>query len=54
VKRANRLDFQLRIEQFFDYYLMDEPKTKWIERGVPALEKGIQQGYELIVGAQEE
>lgn len=49
VKRANRLDFQLRMEQFFDHYLMNAPKPKWMERGVPALEKGIEQGYQLLM-----
>lgn len=46
LKRQNRMDFQLRMEQFFDHYLMDGPKPLWMERGVPAIEKGINQGYE--------
>jgi hypothetical protein len=47
VKRQNRLDFNIRMQQFFDYYLMDAPLPLWMERGVPALEKGINQGLEL-------
>lgn len=46
VKLQNRKDFQLRMSQFFDYYLLGAPKPQWMERGVPAIEKGILQGLE--------
>lgn len=45
VKRPNRVDFQKRMAQFFDYYLQDAPMPEWMKRGVPAMEKGIRQGY---------
>ncbi len=48
LKRQNRKDFNVRMQQFFDHYLKGAPKPVWMERGVPALEKGINQGYELI------
>jgi len=48
VKRQNRVDFQTRMAQFFDYYLMDAPKPKWMEEGVSAINKGINQGMEYI------
>lgn len=48
LKMQNRKDFNIRMAQFFDYYLKDAPKPVWMERGVPAIEKGINQGYELI------
>jgi len=48
LNRQNRLDFNIRMAQFFDYYLKDEPMPVWMERGVPAIEKGINQGLELI------
>ncbi len=48
LKRQNRLDFNKRMEQFFDHYLMDAPKPMWMEQGVPAIHKGIHQGFELI------
>ncbi len=48
LKRQNRLDFNLRIQQYFDYYLQDAPKPMWMEKGVSPLQKGIQQGYELM------
>lgn len=46
VKLQNRIDFQTRMAQFFDYYLMGAPMPRWMERGVPPLEKGILQGME--------
>jgi dipeptidyl aminopeptidase/acylaminoacyl peptidase len=48
LKLQNRKDFNIRMAQFFDYYLKGEPKPMWMERGVPPMEKGVQQGYELI------
>ena len=48
VKFQNRVDFNIRMQQFFDHYLMDAPKPQWMDRGVPAIEKGIKQGYELM------
>lgn len=48
LKMQNRKDFNIRMQQFFDHYLQGAPKPVWMERGVPALEKGINQGYELI------
>jgi dipeptidyl aminopeptidase/acylaminoacyl peptidase len=48
VKRENRIDFQTRMMQFFDHYLRDAPMPRWMERGVPAIEKGIYQGLELV------
>ncbi len=43
----NQKDFTRRMQQFFDHYLMDEPMPNWMKKGVPPLEKGIQQGFEL-------
>lgn len=47
LKLENRKDFNIRMQQFFDYYLQGAPKPVWMQRGVPAIEKGINQGYEL-------
>ena len=41
-------DFNIRMAQFFDYYLKGAAKPVWMERGVPAIEKGVHQGLELI------
>jgi dipeptidyl aminopeptidase/acylaminoacyl peptidase len=46
VKLQNRKDFQLRMSQFFDHYLLDKPMPQWMQRGVPAVEKGIRQGLD--------
>ncbi len=48
VKLQNRKDFNIRMAQFFDYYLKGDAKPMWMERGVPAMEKGVNQGYELM------
>ncbi|NJB69951.1 dipeptidyl aminopeptidase/acylaminoacyl peptidase [Saonia flava] len=48
LKFQNRKDFNLRMAQFFDHYLKAAPKPVWMKHGVPAIEKGINQGYELL------
>jgi dipeptidyl aminopeptidase/acylaminoacyl peptidase len=45
VKRENRMDFQIRMKQFFDYYLKGAAPPPWMTEGVPAVEKGIRKGY---------
>ncbi len=45
VKLQNRIDFQRRMQQFFDHYLMGAPAPSWMLRGVPPMEKGIRQGF---------
>jgi len=45
VKRENRMDFQIRMKQFFDHYLKGAPAPAWMTEGVPATEKGITKGY---------
>ncbi|MEM6964398.1 MAG: prolyl oligopeptidase family serine peptidase [Bacteroidota bacterium] len=50
VKLQNRLDFNLRMQQFFDHYLQSAEKPAWMKRGVPAMEKGILQGLEMESG----
>ena len=48
VKIQNKIDFNIRLAQYFDYYLKGDPMPKWMQDGVPALEVGINQGYELL------
>jgi len=48
VKLQNRKDFNIRMQQYFDYYLKDAPMPVWMAKGVPAIEKGIRQGLELM------
>jgi hypothetical protein len=45
VKWQNRLDFNIRMEQFFDYFLMDKPMPLWMKEGNTPLEKGILNKY---------
>jgi dipeptidyl aminopeptidase/acylaminoacyl peptidase len=45
VKRENRMDFQIRMKQFFDHHLKDAAMPVWMKDGVPAVEKGIKKGY---------
>ena len=47
VKRQNRMDFNIRMSQFFDFYLKGAAEPQWMKRGVPAVEKGIRQGLEV-------
>lgn len=48
LKLQNRKDFNIRMAQFFDYYLKGALKPVWMQHGVPAIEKGVNQGYDLI------
>lgn len=43
----NRRDWAIRMQQFFDHYLMDAPAPVWMEEGVPAILKGETLGLEL-------
>ena len=42
---ANRVDLSKRMFQFFNHYLKGEPMPRWMEKGVPATEKGEEPGY---------
>lgn len=44
----NRVDLSIRMKQFFDHYLMNQPPAKWMVEGIPAIKKGKDKGYELI------
>jgi dipeptidyl aminopeptidase/acylaminoacyl peptidase len=37
-KLRDKHDFQIRMTQFFDHYLKEEPMPKWMKDGVPAVE----------------
>lgn len=47
LKYQNKRDFNIRMQQFFDHYLKSEPMPQWMKVGLPAIEKGINQGYNL-------
>ena len=44
-KTPNKLDFQIRMKQFFDHFLKGEPMPKWMKEGVPAVKQPYELGY---------
>lgn len=44
-QRQDMLDYQIRMQQFFDWILKDEAPAKWITDGIPAVDKGKDLGY---------
>lgn len=48
MKDANRRDLSLRMRQFFDYYLLNEPAPRWLIEGIPAVDKGKNLKYDLL------
>jgi dipeptidyl aminopeptidase/acylaminoacyl peptidase len=42
---GNRMDLSIRMAQFFNHYLKDEPMPKWMKEGIPASKKGKEFGY---------
>jgi dipeptidyl aminopeptidase/acylaminoacyl peptidase len=42
---GNRMDLSIRLAQFFNHYLKDEPMPKWMKEGIPAIKKGKEFGY---------
>lgn len=47
MKRQNRKDIQIREQQFFDYYLKGAKAPVWMTKGIPAVVKGKDWGFEL-------
>ncbi|MBU2020477.1 MAG: prolyl oligopeptidase family serine peptidase, partial [Bacteroidetes bacterium] len=47
MKNANRIDLSIRMRQFFDHYLMNQPAPRWLSEGIPATVKGKELRYEL-------
>jgi len=43
----NRKDWAIRMQQFFDHYLLDAPAPVWMVEGIPAVKKGETLGLEL-------
>ena len=52
VQRKNRKDLSIRLGQFFDHYLKGAPMPVWMEKGVPAVDKGKTMGTELTGGGK--
>ncbi|MDN3548315.1 S9 family peptidase [Mucilaginibacter aquaedulcis] len=48
VLRQNRKDITIREQQFFDHFLKGAPLPVWMAKGVPAVDKGKDWGFELV------
>ncbi|MFN1835386.1 S9 family peptidase [Balneola sp. MJW-20] len=38
-REANQIDFQIRMKQWFDHYVIGAPAADWMQNGIPYLEK---------------
>jgi dipeptidyl aminopeptidase/acylaminoacyl peptidase len=47
-QRQDMRDYQVRMQQFFDWILKGEKPAKWITEGVPAVKKGKEWGLEVV------
>ena len=45
MKRPNMHDLTIRMYQFFDHFLKDQPAPKWLQDGLPAINKGKDPAY---------
>ena len=46
-KLPNKRDLSIRMRQFFDHYLLGAPMPQWMKDGIPAVDKGVVNGYTL-------
>lgn len=44
--RGDEKDLSRRMQQFFDFYLKDAPEPVWMKYGIPAVDKGRDDGFE--------
>ncbi len=47
-KVRDKYDFQIRLSQFFDHYLKEKPMPEWMKEGIPAVDRKVDMGYELV------
>ncbi len=49
-KKENRIDYGIRMKEFFDHFLKGKPAPEWMEKGVPyiKLKKHLKERKELI------
>ncbi|MFP4624438.1 MAG: S9 family peptidase [Gemmatimonadota bacterium] len=45
---AEKKDWNIRMQQFFDHFLKGAPAPKWLAEGIPATEKGEDLGLDLL------
>ncbi|MFR5659853.1 MAG: alpha/beta hydrolase family protein, partial [Butyricimonas faecihominis] len=46
--KAAEIDWTIRLQQFFDYYLKDAPMPRWMKEGINVNERGVDQKYDLV------
>jgi len=46
----NRVDWNVRMKQFFDHFLKDAPPPAWMVEGIPAIRRGETLGLEPVPG----
>ncbi len=46
-QRKNRVDWTIRMSQYFDHYLKNQPAPEWLKKGVPATQKTLNYGLKL-------
>ncbi|MCK5651644.1 MAG: hypothetical protein KAJ42_09720, partial [Gemmatimonadetes bacterium] len=49
-RKDNRIDFLIRMTQFFDHHLKGTQPAKWMVKGVPFLEKEYANPREMMDG----
>lgn len=47
-RKPNQADWTIRMQQFFDHYLLDAAEPEWMADGVPAVDKGHNLGLKLV------
>ncbi len=47
-KRANGMDWDMRVQQFFDHYLMGAARPEWMDKGIPYTQKGRNQSPVVV------
>lgn len=47
-KRPNTKDLVIRMMQFYDHYMKDKPAPEWMVKGLPAIDKGKKDAYDLM------
>ncbi len=47
-RKANQEDWAIRMQQFFDHYLVESLAARWMEEGIPATSKGRDWGLDLV------
>ena len=47
IKQSSKIDYTIRVTQFFNHYLKGDPPPRWMVRGISAKEKGIEKGFEI-------